>query len=144
MTNPKPAMLDSSILARKGEAVPAASGPYAAPKKAAPRTAVTKINPDVRTGVKLRLGQDEYLRLKLTAVHTQRTHQDIMRAALTEYLDKLATTIGPDCSCVHQGKAPAEGCCLESDEAEGPSSNFGARQQLRAVGGDRSGASGGD
>ena len=144
MTNQKPAMLDSSILARKGEAVPAASGHYAAQKKATPKVAVTNTSPETRTGVKLRLGQDEYLRLKLIAVHTQRTHQDIMRVALTGYLDSLAETIERDCPCVSEGKAPSDGCCLEGDDTEMPSARFGKRQPLRAVGGDGHGSSGGD
>ena len=106
------ASITADLLARKGDAAPsletlpprpsrltpAALGsvvpPQPAPLKATPRPRLDKSG----RRVSLELCEDAYERLGIAAAKHHQTRPQILRAALMEYLDRLACR--QDCSCL--------------------------------------------
>ena len=86
----KPAQLSSTLVARKGEAVPARTVPPA-PSKAtmAPATGADEAAPPADlTSMTLKLDDERYRRLKeLGMRRPRRSSQDILVAALDAYLE---------------------------------------------------------
>lgn len=116
------AALTSSLLARKGFAAPSgplpfqtatpAPAPRAAsplPRDAQPRPAAKKAAPaggkSRRVALTLRLDPERHLRLRLLAAHQHMSSQDILSAALDQYLaDHLCAADLEHCACL-QGAA---------------------------------------
>ena len=110
MNNMKVATLTSSLLARKGTAVPSAFAPTAMPAMppmppaptppaaAARKTAATaggavarpKRNGTGRIKMSLRLKPDQHLKLKLVAAFRRESAQRLLVAAIERYLDQVA------------------------------------------------------
>ena len=107
MNNMKVATLTSSLLARKGTAVPSAFAPTAMPAMppaptppaaAARKTAVAaggavvrpKRNGTGRIKMSLRLKPDQHLKLKLVAAFRRESAQRLLVAAIERYLDQVA------------------------------------------------------
>jgi hypothetical protein len=122
-----PAPLTSTLLVRKGAAIPAgyaeltaaraarAARPGGASAQAAaapPKRRRNERFPDPRTRISLRLDPDRYLRLKLSAAHLHRNLQDVLIAALDGYLDKLGTEVkSGNCACLESGcTEPGKSC----------------------------------
>ena len=102
------AVLDGSLLLRKGEARPIPAVETLRPKRigcrparGAPRTR-SDVPKTVATTV--RLDPDLYLRLRLYATHTDRTRQNIMQSAIASYLADGALELGGNCSCLNGDK----------------------------------------
>jgi hypothetical protein len=123
----RPASLDGSLLARKGEAAPSLFGPFAAarPVAVAPPATAAPVGPriveaavrapreqparrpaaaDERVAVKVRLDSARYLKLKAMAANTHRTSQSIIEAALDDYISRFAADAAPDCACLRKGR----------------------------------------
>ncbi|MGC8535281.1 MAG: ribbon-helix-helix domain-containing protein [Rhizomicrobium sp.] len=106
------ASITAGLLARKGDAAPSLEtlparpsilSPAAIAPLAPPRPAPAKATPAPRPKkssqrVSLALGEDEYERLGIAAAKHHETRPQILRAALREYLDRLACSHG--CSCI--------------------------------------------
>jgi len=111
MNNMKAASLTSSLLARKGTAVPSVFAPSAMPPAPTPSAptpraaAVRKPPPAAATGVavarpkrngtgrikmSLRLTPEQHLKLKLVAAFRRESAQRLMIAAIARHLDQVA------------------------------------------------------
>jgi hypothetical protein len=122
------ASLTGQLLARKGEARPsivhgreprpARSAPPPEPARCVPAAAPQPAPaadpgpgaPDRRARLTLRLDPNRHRRLRLAAVHTERSLQQLMTAALDAYLAGLDL----DCACV-RSDAPA---CAAAQRAQ--------------------------
>ena len=90
-----PAPLDSSLIVRKGKAAPTplAERPSApTPKPRGARSAA----------VTFRVTAKDFLRLQLGAAQLQSSAQDIIVAALNEYLDRSGVVSADRCVCLRQ------------------------------------------
>jgi hypothetical protein len=122
-----PASLTSSLLVRKGAAIPAgyaaltavraaraarSEGASAEAAAASPKRRRGERIPDPRTRISLRLDPDRYLRLKLSAAHLHRNLQELLIAALDGYLDKIGTEVkNGSCACLESGcTEPGKSC----------------------------------
>ncbi len=107
--NRKPAaVLDSSLMLRKGQARPIETVQTLRPKRIAraPARCAPRVRPDAGKTVAttVHLDQDLYLKLKLYATHTDRTRGDIMQSAIESYLADGALEMGGDCACLNTDK----------------------------------------
>lgn len=124
MAMSEPAILSSTMLARKGAAVPSGYAPIrphdvdtaesaarsidenagGSPPPARCVAAATGGPPSTqagRTRVSVRLDRERHLKLKLTAAHLQRTLQDVITDALDRYLEQLGPEVlRTDCACL--------------------------------------------
>lgn len=122
-----PASLTSTLLVRKGAAIPAgytaltaaraarAARPVGASAQAvavSPKRRRSERLPDPRTRISLRLDPDHYLRLKLSAAHLHRNLQEVLIAALDAYLQKMGTEVNHgNCACLEGGcTEPGKSC----------------------------------
>ncbi len=99
------AVLDASLLARKGTARPAtnvaAMRPFRAASVGAARVAAGFGGGRHKTVVTtVRLSPEVYLRLKLFATLSGRTRQDILQSAVEGYLAECAEGLGSNCACL--------------------------------------------
>ena len=106
------ASITAGLLARKGDAAPsldtlparpailttAAIAPAASPRPAPAKPATAPRPRKSNRRVSLALGEEEYERLGIAAAKHHETRPQILRAALKEYLDRLACSHG--CSCI--------------------------------------------
>ncbi len=97
------AVLDGSLLARKGTARPAtnvaAMRPFRAAAVGAARVAAGLGGPKM-VATTVRLSPEVYLRLKLFATLSGRTRQDILQSAVEDYLAECAKGLGSNCACL--------------------------------------------
>jgi len=115
-----PASLTSTLLVRKGAAIPAGyaaltaaarAGRMARPIDAKAFDAVASLKrrrherlPDPRTRISLRLDPDHYLKLKLSAAHLHQNLQEVLIAALDRYLEQMGPTVkNGNCACLEGG-----------------------------------------
>ena len=100
------AVLDGSLLVRKGQGRPlftVESGPPMQPACRPARAAPRRGHDEGKTvATTVRLDEDLYLRLKLYASHTDRTRQDILRSAVERYLADGAAELGGECGCLNR------------------------------------------
>ncbi len=99
------AVLDASLLARKGTARPAtnvaAMRPFRAASVGAARVAAGFGGGRHKTvATTVRLSPEVYLRLKLFATLSGRTRQDILQSAVEGYLAECAEGLGSNCACL--------------------------------------------
>ncbi len=99
------AVLDGSLLARKGTARPAtnvaAMRPFRAAAVGAARVAAGLGGGRRKTvATTVRLSPEVYLRLKLFATLSGRTRQDILESAVEGYLAECAKGLGSNCACL--------------------------------------------
>lgn len=109
----KIATLSSNLLARKGAAQPspaAAQTPNLTPVRGAPQTHERAGGARVR--ISLRLDPARHRRLRLAAVHLDRPLQDLLVAAIDQYLDQLDLS----CACVKQSIRPCRGAAHQYEE----------------------------
>jgi len=133
MTNKGPANLSSSLLVRKGQAVPSPNGRYANVTATFPRSAANSndaqarraptaepthwpedenapdqpvkrpVGEGARIAMTVRLDHDTHRRLRLLSAHTNKSSQEIFTEALESYMKRTAT------------KIPGDGCaCLSN------------------------------
>lgn len=124
----QPARLTSSLLARKGQALPASAQPRAAISTSQPSPPVPlacpgrrradnvrslripaastagrsnrhKVGQNSRVALTVKLERARHARLKILAARQQRTSQDVM----IEALDALLEACGPACECMRTG-----------------------------------------
>jgi len=120
----KVSALTSSLLVRKGEAmpssfvppgtinarpalrVPPSSGASTTRANGKPHLRVVGDAPRIR--VSIRLDPDRHRALKLIAAHTGRSVQDLTVAALDDYLGALGAEVrGGECLCLNDEAAPS-------------------------------------
>ena len=120
------ASISAGLLARKGDAAPSLDTLHlrpsiltataiepVAPRRPAPAKAAAGPRPGKSNrNVNLALCEDEYERLGIAAAKHHKSRPQILRAALKEYLDRLACSQG--CSCI----APA--ACTDAAGAAPP------------------------
>lgn len=128
MTMSGPAVLSSTLLARKGSAAPTGYTPIRAhdvgtarganeiagkPPRPSLSVATTDGGPPSRDGerarVSVRLDRERHLKLKLTAAHLESSLQDLLIEALDRYLEQLGPEVlRNDCACLglKNGAAP--------------------------------------
>ena len=99
------AVLDASLLARKGTARPstnvAAMRPFGAAAVGAAEVAAGFGGGRRKTvATTVRLSPEVYLRLKLFATLSGRTRQDILESAVEGYLAECAKGLGSNCACL--------------------------------------------
>lgn len=85
----KPASLSAGLIAKKGEAAPVAAAPQPIPPASAPTPAALPAPKGANTNtiaVTVRLDPDRYQALKLYGVKTRTSNQDVLVAALDQYL----------------------------------------------------------
>lgn len=115
---PQPARLTSSLLARKGQALPAAGFASRAAGAVRPgrlevvggraETGVTSPrhgpsgHPERRVAMTVRLDRDRHVRLKVFAALHELNCQDVLVEALDAYLRQC----GADCACLRCGSQP--------------------------------------
>lgn len=125
MTSLKPASLSGALLVAKGGASPALFRPVIAngglsPGQATgtadsedgPHRAMDPLPPGdspPRRRISLRLDPARHLRLKLVAAHLRQSAQEILTAALDDYLDKAgaAAPVAKRCVCLAEGSERA-------------------------------------
>ena len=110
MSRNKFAAITSSLLARKGEAVPwSVAAPVAwkpvimadAPPFVAPQINAAQPKSEPLKRCTVRLTPREYERLGILAVKKNLTRQQLLQAALVEVLAGMAQTCAPDCECLN-------------------------------------------
>ena len=93
----QPARLSSSLLARKGEAVPAGGRAVPPPFALAPLLgAVDTTEAPQRVALTVRLDPNRHTRLRIYAARHQTTSQEVM----VDALDALLAACGEECACV--------------------------------------------
>ena len=118
---PQPARLTSSLLARKGQALPAAG--FASRAAGGVRPGLLEVvggcaepgvvglrhgpsgHPQRRVAMTLRLDRDRHVRLKVFAALHERNCQDVLIEALDAWLEAR----GADCACLRCGSRPGAG-----------------------------------
>lgn len=123
-----PANLNSSLLARKGQAVPSPNGRYASVPASFPRAVANTNEPAARQieadgeldfaddsalaakkpvgegpriAMTVRLDHDTHRRLRLLSAHTNKSSQEIFTEALESYMKRTAAKIpGDGCACL--------------------------------------------
>jgi len=123
-----PASLTSTLLVRKGAAIPAGYAALTAAARAgrmlrpldakavavvaSPKRRRNERLPDLRTRISLRLDPDRYLKLKLSAAHLHRNLQEVLIAALDGYLEQLGATVkNGSCACLEGGCSEQNKTC---------------------------------
>lgn len=117
-------VLTSSLLVRKGDAMPSSFIPPSTTRPAV-RLPATSESPSARANgiphlhvvgnasrvrISIRLDPDRHRALKLIAAHTGRSIQDLAVAALDEYLGALSADVhGGECLCLNGKAAPGAG-----------------------------------
>ena len=94
------AVLDASLLARKGTARPATNVAAMRPFRAAAVGAGLGGGGRKTVATTVRLSPEVYLRLKLFATLSGRTRQDILQSAVEGYLAECAKGLGSNCACL--------------------------------------------
>ena len=120
MAMSEPAILSSTMLARKGAAVPTgyapvrprhirstrdatenAGGPPPITNCMAGGSGGSTATEGERSRVSVRLDRERHLKLKLTAAHLDSSLQDVMTDALDRYLEQLGPEVlRNDCACL--------------------------------------------
>ena len=123
-----PANLNSSLLARKGQAVPSPNGRYASVPATFPRpvansnaqvahhiemehddassedsggAAKRPVGEGARIAMTVRLDHDTHRRLRLLSAHTNKSSQEIFTEALEGYMKRASTKVpGGSCACL--------------------------------------------
>ena len=123
-----PANLSSSLLARKGQALPSPSGRYSSVPATFPRAANTNdqtepqevslpehrtsgrtdeaqakrpVGDGARVAMTVRLDHETHRRLRLLSAHTNKSSQEIFTEALESYMQCESTKIpGEGCACL--------------------------------------------
>lgn len=121
MTMPKPAAeLSASLLVKKGAAQPMAFvatrglRPVAAASPAPWMIERPEPADDLagRAKLSLRLDPQLHLRLKVTAAHLRMSRQDVMVAALNDYLARTGPALEDGCLCARPDRGPTSGVRL--------------------------------
>ncbi len=94
------AVLDASMLARKGTARPATNVAAMRPFRAAAVGAAADLGGPKTVATTVRLSPEVYLRLKLFATLSGRTRQDILQSAVEGYLADCAQELDSNCACL--------------------------------------------
>ena len=89
------ATLDAGLIARKGQAKPGAAIEKPAAPKPRPRGART-------AAVTFRVTARDFLRLKLASATLEASAQDVIIAALNDYLDRHGVPSADKCGCLRQ------------------------------------------
>lgn len=90
-----PAQLDQSLIVRKGKAKPTALAERPNAPKPKPRGART-------AAVTFRVTAKDFLRLQLGAAQLESAPQDIITAAINDYLDRSGVVSADRCVCLRQ------------------------------------------
>ncbi len=100
MANVNLGAASGALLTRKGHATPSVlENAIRTRTPRAPRKPdATEINPYAR--VSLRLESQENFRLRMYSAQTQRSLQDVISDALSEYLNRVIPDSVPDCTCI--------------------------------------------
>lgn len=68
-------------------------------------------DPGPRVAMTLRLDGERHLKLRVFSAHSNLSSQEILTAALDDYLERHTTEAGlSHCECLHQGVAPGKAC----------------------------------
>lgn len=71
----------------------------------------TDAAPGARVAMTLRLDSERHLKLRVFSAHSNLSSQEILTAALDDYLERHTTEAGlSHCECLHQGVAPGKTC----------------------------------